>query len=293
MRPPISSVETAEGFIRLGPTAPACPVLISVPHAGRDYPPELLEMSRVPRARLEALEDRYADLLVDEAVAAGATAFIARRPRCWIDLNRDEREIDPTMIDPRPRAHDVILSTKVRGGLGLVPRRMAGVSEIWARRLDAEELEARILRDHRPWHAAIASTLEEARRRFGVALLIDCHSMPQLPAHGGGQPPRIVLGDRHGRTAPPFLMDRLTRIAEEHGFPCARNSPYAGGHTLDRQAHPARGIHAIQIEVDRSTYLAPDLRGPGEGLPRMRALIAEMVAAMVEELSAPLARAAE
>lgn len=281
------------GFVRHGPARPVFPVVLAVPHAGQDYPPEMLAMARAPRERLESLEDRHADLLVGDAVADGATAFIATRARSWIDLNRDEREIDPGMVDPPPRSHELIASAKMRGGLGLVPRRLVDIGEIWTRRLTHDELAERVTGHHRPWHAAISSALAEAQARFGTALLIDCHSMPPLPPHSAARPPHIVLGDRYGRTAPALLMDRLTSLAEAAGFVCARNSPYAGGHTLDRQARRAQGIFAIQIEVDRSLYLAPGLREPGSGLPRIRALIATMAAAMVEELSTPLHRAAE
>lgn len=285
--------DRSPGFVRHGPARPAFPVVLAVPHAGQDYPPALLAMARAPRTRLESLEDRHADLLIDDAITTGATAFVATRARSWIDLNRDEREIDPGMIDPPPRPHGLIASAKMRGGLGLVPRRLADVGEIWNRRLSTDELAERVIGHHRPWHAAIAAALEEAQARFGMALLIDCHSMPPLPPHSAARPPHIVLGDRYGRTAPALLMDRMTSLVEAAGFVCARNSPYAGGHTLDRQARRTLGIFAIQVEVDRSLYLAPGLREPGEGLPRIRALIANIVAAMVEELSTPFRRAAE
>ncbi|SNS17282.1 N-formylglutamate amidohydrolase [Sphingomonas laterariae] len=287
------SPDRGPGFIRLGPSSPICPVVLSVPHAGREYPATLLAMARVPRDRLEALEDRYADTLIDDAVTAGTTAFVATRARPWIDLNRDEREVDSGMIDPPPRAQMLVSSAKVRGGLGLVPRRLASTGELWSRRLSSDELVERIIGDHRPWHMAIAAALREAHARFGTALLIDCHSMPPLPRHGATQPPQVVLGDRYGRTAPGTLMDRLASVVDAAGLVCARNSPYAGGHTLERQAMPARGIHAIQVEVDRSLYLDSALREPGDGLRSMRRLLAAMVAAMVEELSTPLHRAAE
>lgn len=280
-------------FVRRGPQRPESPVVLAVPHAGRDYPPALLAAARVSPAQLEALEDRYADRLIDAAVAAGTTAFVAARPRSWIDLNRDEREIDPILIAPPPRPQDLLASAKVRGGLGLLPRRLAGVGELWRGRLPAAELAARIAQDHRPWHAALAAALADARARFGAALLIDCHSMPPLPARGARRPAQVVLGDRHGRSAPALLIDRLAALVEEAGLVCARNMPYAGGHTLDRQAAPREAIFAIQIEIDRSLYLGPDLRDPGEGLARMQALLAAMVAAMADELLIPLSRAAE
>src|SRR5439155_16301326 len=113
-------------FRRLGPECPAGPVVLSVPHAGRDYSDALLRASRLSRPRLEALEDRLVDRLVWRAVAAGAPAFIADVPRAEIDLNRDEREVDPAMVVPRPQPSPLADTPRTRGGLGLVPARLAG-----------------------------------------------------------------------------------------------------------------------------------------------------------------------
>lgn len=289
----MSVVAHALPYLRFGPQQPASPVILSVPHAGRLYPDALRAMAAVPLAHFEALEDRHADLLVAEATAAGAIAFIARHARSWIDLNRDPREIDPAMIDPPLRAHEALPSAKVRGGLGLIPRRINGTGELWRRPLPAADLAHRIARDHRPWHAALATALAAAQARFGAALLLDCHSMPPVAAQGAGGPPQIVIGDRYGRSASGLLVERLVAIAEADGLTVARNSPYAGGYALDRHGAPAQGRHAIQIEVDRRLYLLPDLRTPGPGVARIGALIASMAVAMADELGGPLPLAAE
>ena len=281
-------------FVRLGPAALLHPVLLCVPHAGRDYPAAMLANAAVPRDRLEALEDRHVDALIAQAVAAGHGAFVAQRARCWLDLNRDEREIDAGMLDPPPPSHRLIQSAKVRGGLGLIPRRAAGVGELWRATLPAAEVEARIAGHHRPYHAAVAEMLETARARFGAALLLDCHSMPPVPSEAFGPAPRIVLGDRFGRSAGGRLVDRIAALIEDAGLTVARNAPYAGGYTLDRHGRPARNVHAIQIEIDRSLYLDADRRGLGPGAAEVGRLLKAIATAMAEELAvAPSAIAAE
>src|SRR5205085_3050488 len=87
-------------FFRIGPERPASPVILSVPHAGRDYGAHLLNAARLRKEVLEALEDRLVDRLIWRATALGMTAFVARAPRLEIDLNREEREIDPSLITP-------------------------------------------------------------------------------------------------------------------------------------------------------------------------------------------------
>jgi N-formylglutamate amidohydrolase len=279
-------------FRRLGPEVPASPVLLSVPHAGRGYTPALLAASRLPRSKLEALEDRLVDRLVWRAVAEGAAALVADAPRAEIDLNRDEREIDPAMVVPRPRAGTLLESARSRGGLGLIPTRISGVGSIWRQRLSGAEVQRRLDAIHRPYHAALTEALEATRRRFGVAILLDCHSMP--PRDGEAGEPPIVLGDRHGSSIAPVLADAAERAVREAGYDMARNLPYAGGHITARHGRPHDGIHALQIEIDRSIYLDRDLKSPGPGFDRAAHLIAAVARALADQaLEPPQAIAAE
>jgi len=271
-------------FFRAGPEQPASPVVLSVPHAGRDYGEAVMKASRVPLATLETLEDRLVDRLVWRAVQDGATAFIARTARAEIDLNRDEREIDPALVAPPPPAAGLVQSARTRGGLGLVPSRIAGAGAIWLHRLSRDELKRRVETVHRPYHLALAAALDAARERFGTAILLDCHSMPPRPMVGGVRPPPIVFGDRHGTSIAPALLDAAASAARRSGYASACNAPYAGGYVVTRHGAPAEGIHALQIEIDRSAYLDASLREPGPGFDRAAALIAAVAAALRDEV---------
>lgn len=272
----------AASFERVGPAEPASPVVVSVPHAGRDYPAAMIPMLRVAPSKLLPLEDRFIDLAAEGVTNAGATLLTARRARAWIDLNRAEEELDAAMVEGA--ATGLSDTPKVRGGLGLVPRRLPGVGELWRGRLKAADVAQRIAEDHRPYHAALAEALAAARARFGIALLIDLHSMPPVKGSAWRVPPRIVLGDRFGRTAAPRFTARLAALAQAAGLPVAENSPYSGGHILERHGDPARGIHAIQVEVDRSLYLAPGLREPSpKAVVGVARLVEAMTAALADE----------
>lgn len=265
---------------------PESPVVLSVPHAGRDYPLALRAALRAPVASLAALEDRHVD-----AIALGArereTLLLQLAPRAWIDLNRAEHERDPLLDDGACRTN---LSTKVRAGLGLVPRRTAHAGELWCRRLAAEEVDARIAADHRPYHQALAALLAAARARFGVAVLLDLHSMPPI---AGGRA-QVVIGDRFGRAAGACLVERVEAEVRAAGLPHALNTPYAGGHILERHGRPREGIHAIQLELDRSTYLDNRLDAPGPGMRAAIRLVRAIIDALADEaLSGSFAQAAE
>jgi N-formylglutamate amidohydrolase len=69
------------------------------------------------------------------------------------------------------------------------------------------------------------------------------------------------------------LSAEAARIARAAGFKVALNDPYAGGAIISRHGQPAAGIHAIQVEICRATYLAGDGRTPGTGLDRIAAFL--------------------
>jgi N-formylglutamate amidohydrolase len=76
-------------------------------------------------------------------------------------------------------------------------------------------------------------------------------------------------------------------------LPVALNAPYAGAYGLERHGRPGQAIHALQVEVDRSLYLMPDLRSPSAGLERARAAVAAAGRAALGALQPRPALAAE
>ena len=268
-------MEQAGGFEQFGAMQPATPVILSVPHAGRDYPAALLAALQVPAEALTALEDRRVDA-VALAARGRETMLVQRRARAWIDLNRSERERDPR-VDEGAALVRGQASVKVRSGLGLIPRRAAGHQQLWRRRFTAAEVEARIAEDHRTYHDRLEVLLAAAQARYGVAVLLDLHSMPPL---GVGEA-QAVLGDRFGRTAASRFTARAAAVLTN--VRSAINAPYAGGHIVERHGRPSRNIHAIQLELDRAFYLDPALDGPGPGLALAAALVRGVIDALADE----------
>ena len=263
------------------------PVLVSVPHAGRAYPEALLARMRDPRWSTIRLEDRLIDR-VGGLVAreTGAGLLVAHAPRALIDLNRSPDDVDWDMVEGAPlRMLRRQPSRRSRSGLGLVPRRLSGLGEIWKGRLAQAELDERILTVHKPYHQALGLALEALRDRWGAALLIDLHSMPPLKSRFADEPvPEFVIGDRFGASCDPALSERAAAYFARHRRPSARNRPYAGGYVLDRHAQPARGIHCLQLEVCRSTYLDPSMTEPSARL----AGLARLLVGLVRELASTI-----
>lgn len=258
------------------PPRGSLPVLLSIPHTGREYDPELLANAAQGRQALETLEDPLVDRLCWRAIATGVGAVVQNVPRAAIDCNRDESEVDPAavhLVSPAP------VGPRARFGLGLVPSRTQRHGALWRRPIDRAELSRRVEQVHRPYHESISRALDALAARHGPALLIDCHSMPTRR----GQPD-VVIGDRHGSSAAAWLTQQAAAIARDLGFRAALNDPYAGGAIVARHGRPADGVHAIQLEIDRSAYLKPDGRTPGVGFDRVAQLIEAMAVRLGQSL---------
>jgi len=253
------------------------PVLLSVPHSGRDYPDWLIDMAAFGRPSLVALEDPLVDRLIWRAVQRGAGAVVAQAPRAAIDCNRGEDEVDPAVVDGPPRSR---VSVRARGGLGIIPARTQQHGYLWRRPISPTQLNERLDQAHRPYHRAIEEQLTLLLNRFGCAILLDCHSMP--PPTAGIAP--VVFGDCRGRTAESWVSMEAMAIANRCGFGAGLNDPFAGGHVIERHARPARSVHALQLELDRRCYLDEALKAPGTGFDRAASLIEALAVGLGEAL---------
>ena len=267
------------------PSRGSLPVLLSIPHSGRDYEPAVLTNAAQGRRALETLEDPLVDRLAWRAIAAGIGAVVQQVPRAVIDCNRDEQEVDPAAISgigPAP------VGPRARHGLGLIPSRTHRHGALWRRPIDRSELDRRIDQIHRPYHQALTDGLDALRAVHGEALLLDCHSMPPR-ANGQAD---IVIGDRHGTSSASWISAEAAQIARKAGFRAALNEPYAGGAIVARHGAPHDGLHALQLEVDRSLYLERDGRTAGPGFDRIATLIEDLATQLGAALGAHCLREA-
>ncbi|WDI32340.1 N-formylglutamate amidohydrolase [Hyphococcus flavus] len=242
----------------LSPELATTPLIFASPHSGRDYPGELLRNTRLDRHALRQSEDSYVDLLFDEAPRFGAPLLRALFPRAFVDVNRARDELDPRMFSDDVPKHADTRSSRVIAGLGVIPRIVADGQDIYSRKLYYFDARRRLAACYDPYHAALRRLIDDARSQFGVAVLIDCHSMPSA----GGAPfragePRIdfVLGDRFGSSCDPSIVAETEDILRGYGYQVARNAPYAGGYVASSYGRPREGVHVLQIEINRALYL--------------------------------------
>lgn len=272
-----------QAYAVLAPDTPRAPLVFASPHSGRAYPPEFIAAARLDPHALRRSEDSFVEALFEAAPRHGAPLLHAHFPRAWCDANREPWELDPTMFDEALPEFVNAASPRVGAGLGTIARVVATGEAIYRRKLSFAEAEARIAACWQPYHDALEALIAATRARFGLCLLIDCHSMPTLPGERRQRQPDIVLGDAHGTSASPVAMRRLEDALLAAGFSVRRNDPYAGGYVTRHYGRPREGVHAVQIEISRALYMDEASITPHGGFASIRARLEGVIAALVAE----------
>jgi N-formylglutamate amidohydrolase len=262
-----------------GQSANGC-LVVACPHSGRFYPPEMLSLSRLDPFSLRRSEDAFVDLLFADAPGLGADLLVSQYARAYVDLNRCESELDPLLISDIPYHGAVKLTDRVKAGLGVIPRTVGDNMNIYDAPLSMAAARERISTVHMPWHAAIEASMAQAKARCGVAILLDCHSMPMLAA--GDPAVDIVLGDRFGSSCAPALMNAAFVCLRDAGLSVARNDPYAGGYSTIRHSNDALGYHALQIEINRSLYMVEGALTQRTNFQQISGIMGKLVACLAQ-----------
>ncbi|MCB1311721.1 MAG: N-formylglutamate deformylase [Sedimentitalea sp.] len=219
------------------------PVVLGLPHTGSFLPDDI-------RARLNArgrgLDDTdwHVDRIYD-GLLAGASTVRATFHRYVIDANRD-----PEGVSLYPGQNTT----------GLVPLTDFDGQPIWDEAPTEAEITARRSAFHAPYHAALAAELARVRARHGVAILYDCHSIrSRIPFLFEGTLPDFNIGTADGTTCDARIAAAVQAVCEAaEGYSCTVNGRFKGGWTTRHYGRPETGIHAIQMELAQSTYLAAE-----------------------------------
>ncbi|MBJ3776894.1 N-formylglutamate amidohydrolase [Acuticoccus mangrovi] len=276
-------------FEILEPTAPAVPFVFNAPHSGTTYPRDLLQRTKLDRLTLRRSEDTFVDELFDGVVRKGAPLMRAHFPRVYLDLNREDNELDPAMFSGPLKAPVNADSARVAGGLGVIARIVGERQDIYASLLPPAEAERRLDTYYRPYHRALASRIDATVNAFGTCVLVDCHSMPsgavKFLDEKATARPDIILGDRFGTSCSPLLTDELSRLLRRRGFVVGRNRPYAGGFITEKYGTPPR-VHAIQMEINRALYMNEATFARSDGFIDLQEALDEVCAELIQWFAA-------
>ncbi len=260
-------------------------LVFSSPHSGSYYPDDFKAASRLDATSLRGSEDAFMDEIFAHATAYGAPLLRALFPRAYVDPNREPMELDPAMFEDRLPDEANTKSPLIAAGLGTIARVVTNGEEIYRRKLRFADARLRIATCYDPYHKALSGLIDETRKKFGGCLLIDCHSMPSIggpmDSDTGLRRVDIVLGDRYASSCAPEITDLAEQSLSAQGFVVSRNDPYAGGYTTGHYGVPEKGVHALQIEINRALYMDENSVTKGPGF----AALTERIDHLIETLS--------
>lgn len=219
--------------------AGSVPLLVSVPHDGRELPDEIAaQMSEAGRALEDT--DWHVARLYEFAKQLGASMIVANYSRYVIDLNRP--------------ADDAVLYA---GQLvtGLCPTRTFAGQDIYVQNTTIDT-DDRVRRFWRPYHDKISAVLADFRAVHGYALLWDAHSIAsQVPSLFEGELPVLNVGTWDGRSCNPAITDAVMRAAADCPYDAVLNARFKGGHITRHYGAPDQNVHAIQLELAQRAYM--------------------------------------
>lgn len=246
-------------FEVLAPATQKAALVVASPHSGTYYPPEFLAASRLDPVALRRSEDSFIDEVFGQAPALGAPLLCATFPRAYVDPNREPYELDPAMFADTLPGFANTRSPRVAAGLGTIARVVANGRDIYRDKLRLAEALERIQALYQPYHAELRRLIADTRAAFGCCVLVDAHSMPSvggpMDTDAGRSRVDVILGDVHGASCAPVVTETAQHTLKALGYAVTRNNPYSGGFTTQNYGRPRRGIHALQIEINRGLYM--------------------------------------
>jgi len=219
-------------------------LIVSMPHVGT-FVPHSLGGRLADCAARRPDTDWHLPRLYDFLGELDATVIRAQYSRYVIDVNRppDGSNLYPGQDTPRLCPVDTFASEPIYRA-GHEPSQ----SEI-ARRLETV---------WKPYHARLQREIARVRERHGVAYLWDAHSIAsEVPRLFPGRLADFNLGTAGGAACDPRLARALHVALSRHpAFTAALDGRFKGGYITRAYGRPAEGVHAIQMEMATSTYMA-------------------------------------
>jgi formiminoglutamase len=245
------------------------PLILSIPHCGRELTPGLAErLTAEGRSLIDT--DWWLERLYDFGAALDVTILSARLSRYVIDLNRDP---SGASLYSGQVTTELVPTTTFDGAplyLGEPP--------------DAAEIAGRKTLYFEPYHAALAAEIARVKAAHGIVLLYDCHSIRSvIPRLFEGELPVLNLGTSSGTSCAPALEAELVRTLGESTYSHVVNGRFKGGWITRHYGRPAEHVHAVQMELACRAYMqeappfAYDEARASAIRPVLRALVSRML----------------
>ena len=216
------------------------PLIVSLPHIGTEIPAPYADDLVSPWLALKDT-DWWIDRLYDFAPSLGATVIRTTISRTVIDVNRDPSGIS---LYPGQATTDLCPSTTFDGEP--LYRDGHGPADVAARQAAYFD----------PYHAALANEIARLRATHPAVVVYDCHSIRStIPRLFPGTLPQFNIGTNSGASCAPALSNDIADICQSAGRETAVNGRFKGGFITRSCGDPARGVHAVQMELACRAYM--------------------------------------
>lgn len=227
------------------PIGAEAPIILSVPHCGTQFPPELQIDFKAKLMKSPDDTDWFVDKLYDFGIEMGITMISANYSRWVIDLNRDP-ESKPLYTDGR--IITALCPTTTFFGEAIYKDERKEVQH--------EEVSRRVDLYYKPYHQKLAELVEEKKLKFGKVLLWDCHSIRQLvPTIHKEKFPDLILGDADETSASKNIIDTALTALKSGDYSTQHNHPFKGGYITRSFGKPEQNVHALQLEMSKVMYM--------------------------------------
>lgn len=221
------------------------PILVSVPHCGTAFPPEIADHYVPELAASPDDTDFFVHQLYDFVTNMGITMIQAKYSRWVIDLNRS-----PENVSLYDDGRIITALTPTTNFLG------EPIYKKEAYHPDKQEVERRKAAYFTPYYAKVTELLEELKEEFGQALLWDAHSIRQyVPSIQTEAFPDLILGNNDEKTAAPSLIKAALQGLSTSDYSLTHNTPFKGGNITRSFGQPSQNIHALQLEMIKPLYM--------------------------------------
>jgi N-formylglutamate deformylase len=241
------------------PAGERAPAVFDSPHSGFRLPEDW--GCTQPRDKLWGWGgiDNYVNELFRDAPGHGAPLLEALYPRSYIDPNRNEDEIDPSML-AEPWPTPLKTGGRVGMGSGLIWRRILPDIPLYDRKLAVSEIKARIENYWRPYQTALKDAMDQAHERFGVIYHFNCHSNRTIapagaPEGGGVRRPEMEIGTIDGTTCSPDFTALVRETLEDQGYEVEIDDFNKGEHLIRHYGNPPDGRHSMMLEIRKDLYM--------------------------------------
>lgn len=238
------------------------PILLSVPHASRRIPEEVLPYITFGDADLEGYIDLCTDQIYD---VENVHTIMGEVCRVFVDVNR---------------APDDIAREYEKGQDGVIVHVTQDGKPIYHQLPSDELVQLLIQRYHDPYHEKIDAVMGN------LHFLFDCHSYapigPPMKKDAGQVRPDFNIGNLRYSTCNRQHTLFVRDFFQERGYTVGINTPYAGGYVLAHHCHrrriPTFLVPGMQIEISQGLYLDSDTLAPlPGGIEKARTIIRDLM----------------